>query len=58
MKAAEAAADKEVPSSQTIQVDEESNGSRKRTKNKRLQGYETNHGIYDQTLLYSKSTDT
>ena len=45
MKAAEAAADKEVPSSQTVQVDDGSNGSRKRTKNKRLQGYETNHGM-------------
>lgn len=43
MKSAKAAVDKEV--SQTVQVDEESDGSRKRTKNKRLEGYETNHGM-------------
>ena len=42
MKSAKAAVEKEV--SQTVQVDEESDGSRKRTKNKRLEGYETSHG--------------
>ena len=52
MKSAKAAVDQEV--SQTVQVDEESEGSRKRTKKKRLEGYETNHGmscyVYDRTF--------
>ena len=43
MKSAKAAVEEEV--SQTVQLDEESDGSRKRKKNKRLEGYETNHGM-------------
>ncbi|XP_068735028.1 uncharacterized protein [Montipora capricornis] len=53
MKSAKAAVEKEV--SQTVQVDEESDGSRKRTKNKRLEGYETNHED-EQTSKKQKTT--